>query len=64
MAHFKKLEGSWSFASRPNGCTLVTLELQYDFSSFIVATVFGALFKKVTNDLITNFHRYAKKTLG
>lgn len=61
---FKHLEGAWTFESKPNNCTLVSLNLDYDFNSFIVATVFGALFKKVANDLINNFHQYAKQVLG
>lgn len=61
---FKHLEGTWTFEDKSNGTTLVSLNLDYDFNSFLVATVFGALFKKAANDLIQSFQQYAKKVLS
>ena len=60
---FKHLDGTWTFEPKADGCTLVSLNLDYDFDSFIVASVFGAFFKKAANDLLNNFHQYAKMVL-
>ena len=60
---FKYLNGSWIFEEKTNLATLVTLNLDYEFKSLIVATVFGSLFKKASHDLIESFDQYAKKVL-
>jgi len=59
---FKYLNGAWTFEAKGD-CTLVSLNLDYDFNSFIVASVFGALFKKVASELMQNFQHYAKQVL-
>jgi ribosome-associated toxin RatA of RatAB toxin-antitoxin module len=60
---FKHLEGCWTFEEKSKETTLVTLHLDYEFSSFMISCVFGALFKKAAHDLIESFNHFAKKAL-
>ena len=61
---FKRLEGVWTFTEKPDNCTLITLELDYAFSSAIVATLFGSLFQKAASMLMSRFSQYAHYKLG
>jgi ribosome-associated toxin RatA of RatAB toxin-antitoxin module len=61
---FKKLEGVWTFTEKSDNCTLITLELEYDFNSGLVAGIFGSVFKQAANQFVESFYKRAQEVLG
>ena len=61
---FKKLEGIWTFEAKGDNITKVSLDLEYTFSSTLLAGMFGRVFHKVANNLVDSFHTRAKEVLS
>lgn len=64
---FKQLEGFWRFqeleASAATRC-MVTLDLEYEFSSKLLGFTFGPLFKQMANSLVGCFCERAHALYG
>ena len=60
---FQQLEGFWHFESIPEGC-LIRLNMEFEFSNKLVATIFGPLFNAMTNKLVEVFAERAQKMYG
>ncbi len=60
---FKSLEGFWQFETAASGC-VVTLYLEFEFSSGFLASIFSPLFHQVANRLVDCFCTRAKKIYG
>lgn len=64
---FKRLEGFWRFEPKESGQCLVSLDLEFEFSSRLVKLVFGPIFNQVANTLVDAFCKradsvYSKKS--
>ncbi len=60
---FKKLIGHWSFIETATGCD-IALRLEFEFSSRMVAILFGPLFQQVANQLVSAFTKRADFIYG
>ncbi len=61
---FKHLQGFWRFdALKENACK-VSLDLEYEFSSKIVAMAVGPVFNQVANTLVDAFIERAREVHG
>ena len=61
---FSKLNGEWKFDELgPNGCK-VSLRLEYEFLSKLLATAVGPAFGKISQSLVNSFHDEAKRKYG
>lgn len=56
---FNQLEGFWQFESVLQGCH-VRLDMEFEFSSKWVATMFGPIFNTITNTLVEVFCQRAE----
>jgi ribosome-associated toxin RatA of RatAB toxin-antitoxin module len=61
---FRELSGGWRFKSLGEEGCKVTLELQFEFESRIVDSVFGAFFEDTCNSLVDAFTRRAAEIYG
>jgi ribosome-associated toxin RatA of RatAB toxin-antitoxin module len=61
---FRQLSGGWRFKSLGEEGCKVTLELQFEFESRIVDSVFGAFFEDTCNSLVDAFTRRAAEVYG
>ena len=61
---FKKLNGEWKFQNNPNGGSIVSLEMQFEFKNKLLRYTFGAVFKKITNSLVDAFIERANIIYG
>ena len=61
---FKFLKGSWRFQEIENSSCRVSLELNFEFSSGLVAAVFGPVFHQIANTMVDAFAKRAKELYG
>ncbi|OIZ99441.1 ubiquinone-binding protein [Rickettsiella grylli] len=60
---FKHLEGYWSFEATPRG-SKINLNLEFEFSTSLLALAFSPIFEKVANTLVDAFFKRAKQVYG
>jgi len=62
---FKHLEGYWRFMplKDPSACK-VTLDLEFEFNSKLVALAVGPVFSKIANTLVDSFSKRAIEVYG
>lgn len=60
---FKQLEGYWSFETSPRG-SRINLNLEFEFSTRLLALAFSPIFEKVANTLVQAFSERAKQVYG
>lgn len=61
---FRRLEGFWRFdALGDDGCR-VSLDLDFEFSSRIVAMAFGPIFNQIANAFVDSFCQRARQIYG
>ncbi len=58
---FKNLQGEWCFVPLGDAGCKISLELDFEMSSGLLATVFGTGFGKVADRLVDDFCRRAEK---
>ena len=58
---FKSLEGYWKFVAMSNGYCKVEFQLEYEFSSKWLMTMFGPLFNQMAGSLVDTFCKQADK---
>lgn len=61
---FKRLQGYWRFDPLDDQACKVTLDLEYEFSSKMLALALGPLFHQVTNTLVDAFCKRAVEIYG
>lgn len=61
---FKKLEGFWHFEKIDDSHSRVTLDLHFEFSTKLIALMFGPLFNQVANTLVDCFMKRATQVYG
>jgi ribosome-associated toxin RatA of RatAB toxin-antitoxin module len=61
---FKQLEGFWKFDHEEENNSRVTLDLEFEFSSKLIAMAFGPVFNQVANTLVDAFHKRAVQVYG
>ena len=52
---FKSLSGAWTFESLPGGAWRVSLNLEFEFSSRLIAMASGGLFSQIAGNLVDAF---------
>jgi ribosome-associated toxin RatA of RatAB toxin-antitoxin module len=60
---FKHLEGYWSFETTSRG-SRINLNLEFEFSTRLLALAFSPIFEKVANTLVQAFSDRAKQIYG
>ena len=60
---FKHLEGYWSFKTTPRG-SIINLNLEFEFSTRLLALAFSPIFEKVANTLVQAFFTRAQQVYG
>jgi ribosome-associated toxin RatA of RatAB toxin-antitoxin module len=61
---FRHLQGFWRFeALGENGCK-VSLDMEFEFSSRVLAMVVGPVFSQVANSLVDSFQKRAVEVYG
>lgn len=60
---FRQLEGFWSFETLPEGC-LVSLNLEFEFSSKIIGMMFSPVFHPIASRLVDVFSQRAQVVYG
>ncbi|WP_342147536.1 type II toxin-antitoxin system RatA family toxin [Rickettsiella endosymbiont of Aleochara curtula] len=60
---FKHLEGYWSFETTSRG-SRISLNLEFEFSTRLLALAFSPIFEKVANTLVQAFSERAKQIYG
>jgi ribosome-associated toxin RatA of RatAB toxin-antitoxin module len=61
---FKRLSGLWVFTSIKENVTRVSLKLEFEFSSRIIAMALGMLFNQITSTMLDAFCERTKKIYG
>ena len=61
---FRHLQGSWRFAALGDEGCRISLELEYDFASRMLAMVTGPVFNKIANSLVDAFRQRAVEVYG
>lgn len=61
---FKQLEGFWRFESHKNSHCMVQLDLEFEFSSRLLAMMFGPIFNQVASTLVDAFVKRAHEIYG
>lgn len=61
---FKHLHGSWIFEPFDEQSCKITLQLEFEFSSYLVAMVFGQVFNELIQKMIIAFKKRAKEVYG
>lgn len=56
---FKQLEGFWGFELEGDGQCKVTLDLEFEFSSKLLAMMFGPVFSQMASTLVDSFSKRA-----
>ncbi len=60
---FRQLEGFWRFETLAQGCK-ISLDLEFEFSSKLLALAFGPVFNQVANTLVGAFCKRAEVVYG
>lgn len=61
---FKKLSGHWRFLTQPSGQTKVSVDLEFEFSSRILALLLEPVFTEVSHTLVSAFTKEAHRRYG
>lgn len=61
---FKQLEGFWGFERVSDGESRVVLNLEFEFSSRLLAMMFGPVFEQVASTLVSSFSERAESVYG
>lgn len=61
---FRHLEGRWIFKQLGESGSKVALDLEFEFSSSVVETLFGAFFEDTCNSLVEAFTQRADSVFG
>jgi ribosome-associated toxin RatA of RatAB toxin-antitoxin module len=61
---FRHLEGYWRFDSLSERACKITLDLEFEFSSRLIAMALGPVFNQVTSTLVDAFCRRAEQVYG
>jgi len=61
---FKKLKGKWIFSDISEHGSKISLQLNYEFSSSIIALVVGPIFNQIANTLVDSFCKRAEELYG
>ncbi len=61
---FKQLEGFWRFEALDEQSCKVTLDLEFEFSNFLIGMALGPVFTQVTNSLVDAFCQRAAELYG
>lgn len=61
---FKFLTGQWTFSALDENACKVELTLEYEFTSRLIETAFGSLFKEVANNMVLAFTQRARAVYG
>lgn len=61
---FHQLEGFWRFEELENKQCRISLDLEFEFSSKLLALAFGPVFNQVANTLIDAFSKRAMEVYG
>jgi ribosome-associated toxin RatA of RatAB toxin-antitoxin module len=60
---FRRLHGEWRFTDNPLGCR-VSLDLEFEFASRVLAATLSPLFKIITGTLVGSFRQRAESLYG
>lgn len=61
---FRSLQGSWVFESNASGGCQVTLQLDFEFNSRLLAMTVGPVFEQVVSTLVEAFLHRARQVYG
>lgn len=61
---FNQLEGFWRFEHLEGGTCRISLDLEFEFSSKLLALAFGPVFSQVANTLVDAFRKRAAEVYG
>ena len=61
---FRNLNGHWNFVELEDSACKVEFELDYEFSSRLLASTIGPIFKKISNSMVDAFHTRALHQYG
>lgn len=61
---FKQLEGFWRFQAQPDDGCEVVLDLEFEFSSRLLAMMFGPIFHQIAGTLVDAFISRAEEVYG
>lgn len=61
---FRKLEGQWTFTPVSENKCKVELNLDYEFSSWLLGRMLGPLFDIISNSLVNSFCKRAREIYG
>jgi len=61
---FRHLRGYWRFDPLEGQACKVSLELDFDFSTRLIAMLVGPVFESIGNDLVDSFRRRAEALYG
>lgn len=61
---FRYLQGSWRFVALGDDGCRISLDLEYDFASRMLAMVTGPVFNKIANSLVDAFRLRAIEVYG
>lgn len=61
---FKKLVGSWDLTPLSDEACKISLHLEYEFSSKVLALAFGRVFNGLANNMVHAFTERAKQVYG
>ena len=60
---FKHLTGHWRFQEQANGGCLVSVDLEFEFSSRILSMLLEPIFQEIAQTLVSAFTERARKSL-
>jgi ribosome-associated toxin RatA of RatAB toxin-antitoxin module len=61
---FRRLEGYWRFDSLGERACKVTLDLEFEFSTRLIAMALGPVFNQITGTLVDAFVKRAEQVYG
>lgn len=61
---FRKLEGQWTFTSLGENRCRIELNMNYEFSGWLLEKMIGPVFDIVSNNLVNSFCKRAKEVYG
>jgi len=61
---FKSLHGYWRFEELDDKACKVSLNLEFEFASRLIAFAVGPVFSNIANSLVDSFHRRAEEIYG
>jgi len=61
---FRRLDGFWRFDALSDQACKVSLDLNFEFSSRLVALAMGPIFSQITNTMVDSFCKRAREVYG